>query len=166
MGLLCITCDLDEIDCYHAVHGLPPPKGDQAHIIYNRALARVAAFLEDLHVPGTLFVVGKDIEASIQGVEVLRTLAGRGCETANHTMQHRYDFTLLGSEARADEIDGAAQVMERMLGVRPVGFRAQLISSCPDPGIPRCESGICCCRYWRQTCEFLPCRARCGHRVS
>jgi len=124
MGLLCVTCDLDEIDCYHAVHGLPPPRGDQAHTVYNRALARVAAFLEDLHVPGTLFVVGKDIDSSTQGGAILRGLMGRGCEMGNHTMRHRYDFTLLGSEARAEEIDGAAQVMERILGVRPVGFRA------------------------------------------
>jgi hypothetical protein len=124
MGILCITIDLDEIRCYHEIHGLDPPSGVAADAVYQRALPRLARFVEDLQLPATLFAVGQDLEGCADAVEVIKGLAGRGCEVGNHTLSHRYDLTLLGAEEQASEIDGGADAIERAIGIRPQGFRA------------------------------------------
>ena len=80
MGLFCVSIDLDEIDCYHAIHGLPAPPEQVSQVVYSRALGRVARFLEELKIPGTFFVVGKDLRAGSSGVGVLGDLLRRGHE--------------------------------------------------------------------------------------
>ncbi len=124
MGLLCVTIDLDEVHCYHAIHGLEAPARDAAHVVYRRALPRVARFLKELQVPCTFFIVGKDIQTDSEAASMLRDLAGQGHEMGNHTMIHRYDFSALGLVDQALEIDQAADVIKKEVGVRPKGFRA------------------------------------------
>jgi hypothetical protein len=124
LGIFCLTVDLDEIRCYHGIHGLDPPDGVARTAIYQRALQRVSRFLKEREIPATLFVVGQDLEAVPEATDILRGLAARGSEVGNHTLGHRYDLTLLGPEEQAREIDGGADAIERALGVRPRGFRA------------------------------------------
>ncbi|MCP4599681.1 MAG: polysaccharide deacetylase family protein [Proteobacteria bacterium] len=124
MSLLCVTVDLDEIHCYHAIHGLDKPEGDMARVVYRRALLRVAQFLEEFQIPGTFFVVGNDLLKEDEAGSVLRDLLGRGHEMGNHSMHHRYDLTLLNLGDQTKEIDRAADTIEQVVGVRPRGFRA------------------------------------------
>lgn len=124
MGIFCLTVDLDEICCYHGIHGLEPPEGVARTAVYGRALPRVARFLEELQLPATLFAVGRDLEAVPEAGDILRALAARGSEVGNHTLSHRYDLTLLGPEEQASEIDGGADAIASVVGVRPRGFRA------------------------------------------
>jgi hypothetical protein len=124
VGICCLTIDLDEIRCYHGIHGLDPPAEEVAAAVYRRALPRIARFLEEQQIPATLFAVGRDLEAVEDAADVLRGLLARGCEVGNHTWSHRYDLTLLGPEEQAVEVDRGAEAIERALGVRPRGFRA------------------------------------------
>lgn len=124
MGIFCLTVDLDEIRCYHGIHGLDPPEGVARTAIYRRALPRVARFLEEQQLPATLFTVGQDLEAVPEAGDILRNLVARGSEVGNHTLSHRYDLTLIGPAEQAREIDGGAEAVERAVGVRPRGFRA------------------------------------------
>jgi hypothetical protein len=124
MGILCLTVDLDEIRCYHGIHGLDSPEGVARTAIYRRALPRVVRFLEEQRLPATVFAVGCDLEAVPEAADLLSGLVARGGEVGNHTLAHRYDLTLLGPEEQAREIDGGAEAIERAVGVRPSGFRA------------------------------------------
>ncbi|MDD5309241.1 MAG: polysaccharide deacetylase family protein [Deltaproteobacteria bacterium] len=124
MGILCVTIDLDEIDCYHRIHGLAAPAGLAAHAVYLRALPRLVRLLEEQKVRATLFAVGQDIEAGSEPGSLLRDLTGRGHEIGNHTMGHPYDLTLLDADAQAAEIDRGSQAIARVTGLPPRGFRA------------------------------------------
>jgi len=124
VGIFCLTIDLDEIHCYHGIHGLEPHEGVGRTAVYERALPRIARFLNERQIPATLFVVGRDLEAVPDAAGVLRNLTGQGCEVGNHTLSHRYDLTLLGLDEQNREIDGGAETIERLVGVRPRGFRA------------------------------------------
>jgi peptidoglycan/xylan/chitin deacetylase (PgdA/CDA1 family) len=124
MGFLAITVDLDEIDCYHAIHGLAAPDPGGASIIYERALPRIAQYLEELRVGGTFFVVGRDLEKDGKVKGGLKELSNAGHEIANHSMNHFYDLTMRSQREAELELDGAADAIERAIGKRPVGFRA------------------------------------------
>lgn len=124
MGFFCITVDLDELHCYHAIHGLDAPESAVAQVVYKRAIPRVAQFLEDLKIRGTLFVVGRDLRGNPEAKSILRDLVGSGHEIANHSMNHRYDLTLLTMDEQRSEIALASEVIREAVGVAPQGFRA------------------------------------------
>jgi hypothetical protein len=125
MGILCVTVDLDEIRCYHNIHGLKSPvEKDSANAVYRRAMPRIADFMQDLGIRGTFFAVGDDLIENPEAGEVLRKLALAGHEIANHSMSHPYELTLMGEQEQSEEISRCADVIERFTGMRPRGFRA------------------------------------------
>jgi hypothetical protein len=124
MGLLCVSIDLDEVRCYHEIHGLEAPAEPAAGAIHRSALPRVLRFLDDVGVSGTLFAVGRDaLERPATG-ELLRSATGRGHEIANHSLNHRYDLSRLPPDEQAREVRGGADAIQQVVGVRPAGFRA------------------------------------------
>ncbi|MDJ0764464.1 MAG: polysaccharide deacetylase family protein [Myxococcota bacterium] len=124
MGLLCVSIDLDEVDCYYAIHGIAKPQNDTPDAVYCRALPRAFRFLEEHNIQGTFFAVGTQLMRQSSAAALLRDLVQRGHEVANHTMHHRYDLTVLTNREQAAEIDQGAQVIQREIGSRPLGFRA------------------------------------------
>ncbi|HEY8427189.1 MAG TPA: polysaccharide deacetylase family protein [Sandaracinaceae bacterium] len=122
MRLAAVSVDLDEIACYAAIHGLPPPTGAAARAVYEKALARFARLFESEGIPATFFAIGADLDAE-NGAR-LAALKRAGHEIANHTLSHRYDLTRLDRAAIRREIEGGADAIERAVGERPVGFRA------------------------------------------
>lgn len=122
MRLAAVSVDLDEIPCYAAIHGLPPPPMDAARAIYERALPRLARLFAEEGVPATFFAIGRDLDD--ENAARLRALVDAGHEIANHSRDHRYDLTRLGRAHIRADIEGGAEAIERACGVRPVGFRA------------------------------------------
>lgn len=122
MRLAALSVDLDEVGCYAAIHGLPPPDADAARAIYRRALPRLAALFEDEGLPATFFAIGSDLDD--ENAARLRALRAAGHEIANHSRSHRYDLTRLDRARVRDEILGGIEAIERACGARPVGFRA------------------------------------------
>lgn len=124
MGFLCVSVDLDEIDCYHAIHGLSFSPGENAaRAVYARALPRIARFFEETEIKGTFFVVGKDL-GSMENSQKIAGLSRVGHEIANHTQSHFYDFSLLPTQEQAREIEAAGDAVLRATGIAPRGFRA------------------------------------------
>lgn len=122
MRLCAVSVDLDEIACYAAIHGLPPPGAAAARAIYEKALPRLARVFEDEGIPATFFAVGADLDEP--NAARLAALHRAGHEIGNHSLSHRYDLTRLGREAIRAEIEGGADAIERASGERPAGFRA------------------------------------------
>jgi hypothetical protein len=123
MRLAAISIDLDEIPCYAAIHGLPPPDGAAAHAIYRRAVPRFERWLDGLGVRATFFAIGSDLDDA-DALGALKRLNAAGHEIGNHTFHHRYDFSRQTPDAMAADIDAGAAAIGEATGERPVGFRA------------------------------------------
>lgn len=123
MKLCALSVDLDEIPCYHAIHGLPMPGDASAHAVYDAAVPRYRELFASLGVPCTFFVIGRDL-AYGPAAEGARALASAGHELGNHTQNHRYDLTRLDKDAVRREVREARDAIARVQGFAPSGFRA------------------------------------------
>jgi peptidoglycan-N-acetylglucosamine deacetylase len=121
--LASVSVDLDEIPCYTAIHGLPPPDDAARHAIYDRALPRWLDFFDAHGIRGTFFVVGADLERPENAARVRDALA-RGHEIASHSYGHLYDLTRQSHQDLEDEVDRATAVLSDVVGTRPLGFRS------------------------------------------
>lgn len=122
--LLCaVSVDLDEVPCYSAIHGVPPPVGEAAHVIYRRAVPRFEHLFDELAIPATFFVIGRDMEDRV-AADAVKRLHALGHEIGNHSQDHLYDLV------RRDEAEMRAQVargnqsLAAVTGRTPMGFRA------------------------------------------
>ena len=91
---------------------------------YNRAMERALALFKECAVPATFFCVGADLEKSGKAAERVREAFRAGHEIANHSYSHPYGMTGLEPRGAEDEIKRCSDVIERITGKRPVGFRA------------------------------------------
>jgi len=119
-----VSVDLDEIGCYHAIHGLPVRPDAAAHAVYDLALERIASFADELGIPLTLFAIGGDLGRE-RSAEALRALVeGGDVEVENHSFSHRYDLWRLSRAAIAADVRRGAEAIAAVTDRRPVGFRA------------------------------------------
>jgi peptidoglycan/xylan/chitin deacetylase (PgdA/CDA1 family) len=125
MRLCALSVDLDEIPCYTAIHGLPPPAPECARAVYERAVPRFEALFDGLDARATFFAIGSDLvpENGVARAAIAR-LHAHGHEIGNHTLSHHYDFTRLPEDVMRDEIAGGMRAIEAVTGVRPAGFRS------------------------------------------
>jgi hypothetical protein len=121
--LASVSVDLDEIPNYFEIHGLGPPEGRSASLVYDVGLERLRALADAGAFPLTLFTIGSDV-ARGEVRSGLRAAAAAGHEIANHTLDHRYDLVRLGRDEIARQIGEGARVIEEATGQKPVGFRA------------------------------------------
>ncbi len=120
-----VSVDLDPVECYWRIHGLPgaPPEGAR-HAILRRCLPRFAELFARHGVRATFFVVARDLDEDAEGRALLAALARDGHELASHTYSHPYDLVRLPSQAIAAEIDRAHALIGACAGAAPHGFRA------------------------------------------
>lgn len=102
-----VSVDLDDLSCYHGIHGLPAPSGDEAGVVLERCLPRFLELFDVCGVRATFFVIGRDLERDIKGkgkgAALLREAVAAGHELGNHSYAHAYDLTRWSpSEQRAD----------------------------------------------------------------
>jgi hypothetical protein len=65
---VCVSVDLDAIECYFRIHALPgaPPESAR-HLILRRCLPRFAELFDQHGIRATFFVVGRDPEEDPAG---------------------------------------------------------------------------------------------------
>ncbi len=117
-----LTIDVDALRCYRDIHGLPP-RDDEEDPIFTRALPRFLALLDALGKKGTLFVVGRDLKTPAHA-KAIRDAARAGHEIASHSYEHDYRLSRLPAVRIALDLEAADDVIERVSGKRPAGFRA------------------------------------------
>lgn len=120
---LCVSVDLDGLDCYHAIHGLDEPPEAQRHLHYTAGLARLLELFTQHSIHVTLFVVGRDLLGD-ECLQVIRTARDQGHEIASHTWSHPYDFSRLSARRQEEEIEKGTDGIRKAVGSPPVGFRA------------------------------------------
>lgn len=122
-----VTLDLDDLACYHAIHGLPEPAQDVAGLALECWLPRFLDLFAKLKVRATIFVIGRDLlrdlEAGGRGAAVLVRALDEGHELANHSFSHAYDMHDWPSATIAADL-GRCDALLRELGSKPRGFRA------------------------------------------
>jgi hypothetical protein len=123
MRLLSVSVDLDEIDCYAAIHGLAAPAGDALHAVYRRAVARFEQLFDALSLRATFFAIGRDL-ADAGAAAAIARLHAAGHEIGNHSFEHRYDFSRRDGDEQRDDIARGRDAIARVTGSPPVGFRA------------------------------------------
>lgn len=123
LRIAAISIDLDEIACYHAIHGLSTPTEESRHAVYDRAVPRFEALFKEAGIHATFFAIGSDLQRG-QNAEALKRLHRQGHEIANHSHSHHYDFSRRSSEEIHDEISRGIEAVKGVTGEAPVGFRA------------------------------------------
>jgi GNAT superfamily N-acetyltransferase len=122
-----ISVDLDDVACYHAIHGLPPPSEEQRGLVLERCLPRYLELFEELDVRATFFVIGRDLERDLAGAGVgarlLQEALRRGHELGNHSYAHAYDLAKQPGLKIFEDIH-RCDCLLRSIGARPRGFRA------------------------------------------
>ena len=121
-GLASLSIDLDSLEHYHAIHGLPPPPPGPDPI-YGRALERFGELCERLGLLGTAFAVG-DRHSDPEAAAGVARLARAGHEIGNHSYSHDYALTRRHDVAVAEEVRRGSDAVLRATGSIPVGFRA------------------------------------------
>jgi hypothetical protein len=118
-----VSVDLDEVHHYHRIHGLPGPEGRGAHLTYDRSVERYLELASELEIPLTLFAVASDLQRA-ENVAALEAARARGHEIGNHSKDHLYDLVRRSAEEQREQVEGALDLFEQKLGMRPRGFRA------------------------------------------
>ncbi len=126
--LVAVSVDLDGIGEYRALHGLRPAGGEDP--VYAIGLARALAWAEALHVPMSLFAIGRDLETE-QNAERIARAARAGHAVENHSYGHRYDLGRLPPAQIAAEVRRGDEAIARVTGRRPAGFRAPGYAAAP-----------------------------------
>ncbi len=122
-----VSVDLDDIGCYHAIHGLAAPAPNTEGVVLERCLPRFLELFAETGVLATFFVIGRDLarDRSTKGTgsAILQCAARSGHELANHSYAHAYDLVRGTPTQIFDDLrrcDGEL----RAIGSVPVGFRA------------------------------------------
>lgn len=119
-----VTIDLDGVRHYHAIHGLPPPRGIDP--ILTVGVRRFLDVCARLALRATVFVVTRDAEGE-QGAafaDVLRQMHRAGHELGSHSHAHAYDLPRRSPAEIQSDLLRSADTLEAVVGRRPRGFRA------------------------------------------
>jgi peptidoglycan-N-acetylglucosamine deacetylase len=124
-SLASLSLDLDNKWCYLRTHGVAG--WDKYPSYLDTAVPRVlrACVARDLRI--TCFVVGRDA-AIDDNSDALSALAAAGHEMANHTFNHEPWLHTLPRTRLETEIRTAEEMIERVTGQRPIGFRGPAYS--------------------------------------
>jgi hypothetical protein len=123
MARTLVSVDLDGIDCYHAIHGLPEPEPQQRGVILQRCLPRFLELFAALGVRATFFVIGRDLDPHPEARALLQQALAEGHELGNHSFSHPYDLAAWPPPAIEADLRACDRRL-RDLGADPVGFRA------------------------------------------
>lgn len=113
-----LSMDVDTFSCL--IEGFESPR----ETIYEDALPRFLALLDEFDVRATLFVVGTNLERSKAARDLVAKAHEAGHEIANHSHSHFQGFRHLGAREQDDEIARCEEIIGRCTGARPSGFRA------------------------------------------
>lgn len=122
-----VSVDLDDISCYHAIHGIEGPSPASHGVILERCLPRFLELFAGLGVRATFFVIGRDLDRDLRaggkGAALLRRALEEGHELANHSYAHAYDLVRWSPRAQQSDLR-ACDILLRELGADVAGFRA------------------------------------------
>lgn len=91
--------------------------------MYTKAVPKLLTILKEHQIPATFFCIGDDVNRSEQA-SVMREIIAQGHEIANHTMNHRQDFSLLNLADKRREIRDSDAILREAINKEIMGFRS------------------------------------------
>jgi peptidoglycan/xylan/chitin deacetylase (PgdA/CDA1 family) len=117
---VCISVDMDNYEEYRSL--VDPAGAADSFSFYTNAVPRFLDLFDRHGIRATFFMVGRDAEVSGHRT-VVREIAERGHEVANHSYTHPYTFRRLSRAEKVKEIEQAESAIADITGLRPLGFR-------------------------------------------
>lgn len=154
MSFACVSVDLDSLGCYREIHGLPARGADDIDAVYSVGVRRLLDAFAAWEIPATLFAIGRDAERAAHAA-ILREAHAAGHEIASHSYAHDYALRRRRIWEIRDDLRRAHEVLARVVGQAPVGFRApgynidpRILSVCSELGYRYDASVFPCPPYW------------------
>lgn len=115
-----LSLDLDNLWSYMKTHGDAGWESFPSYL--DVVVPRVLKFLKERNLQITFFVVGQDA-ALEKNHTALKSLAEAGHEIGNHSFNHEPWLQKYSAEQVETEIAQAEDVIEKVTGEKPIGFR-------------------------------------------
>ncbi len=119
MSYAVFSCDLDTVDRHLEGYGFEDLR--PCELIYRTAVPRLLELLDELRVPGVLFVIGRDAQAQR---DLLRQATAAGHEVASHSLTHPQPFSTLDDGALHEQLVTSRERLSEAAGREVIGFRA------------------------------------------
>lgn len=91
---------------------------------YEIAMTRALAMFNKLDIKATFFCVGRELEEIETARKYIKQAFQEGHEIACHTYSHPFAFTSLSNKEIETEIIKCSDIIDDIIGERPVGFRS------------------------------------------
>ncbi|MBI3150501.1 MAG: polysaccharide deacetylase family protein [Chloroflexi bacterium] len=115
-----LSLDLDNLWSYMKTHGDAGWESFPSYL--DVVVPRVLKFLKERNLQITFFVVGQDA-ALEKNHAALKSLAEAGHEIGNHSFNHEPWLQKYSAEQVETEIAQAEEIIEKVTGEKPIGFR-------------------------------------------
>src|SRR3989338_9137665 len=115
--------DIDSPKTLARFWGLPADTAD-VDAFYEKAMDRALSVFAKAGVSATFFCVGAELDSSAAARKKIRQAFDAGHEIANHTQTHPYGLSHMDKSDIEYEIEQCSLAVERVIGKRPIGFRA------------------------------------------
>jgi len=113
-----------DVDCLWAI------KQDLGQVInrndcitYGEAIPQFLEIFDKENIKATFFAIGDDAKRNI-GADMIQQMAAKGHEIANHTMNHRTDFTRITLHEMSKEIIECDTILSQVTNTNLIGFRS------------------------------------------
>jgi len=118
-----ISVDVDSFDSLLKFHGLNKDRFGDYDPVYKKAVPRFIELFDEFGIKATFFVVGEDC-LRLPNRTIIRNIVSRGHEIANHSLNHKFAFSMLPREIKMKDIVESTRIIGDASGYMPVGFRA------------------------------------------
>ncbi|MDD5281776.1 MAG: polysaccharide deacetylase family protein [Candidatus Omnitrophica bacterium] len=118
-----ITIDIDTLGEDFSTGNLSKNDSEKIRrLAYNKSLPRILDILQGLGIKATFFIIGKD-GLIHSNKRVIRDIASRGHEIANHSLAHRRDLVKLNKNEIIEDISLSGKILSDITGDKLYGFR-------------------------------------------
>jgi len=117
-----ISVDVDSFDSLVRFYNLDKKEINNYDPVYQKAIPRYLELFDEFGIKATFFIVAEDCK-NAQNVNIIKKLKEKGHEIANHSLNHKFAFSLLSGNEKTQDIQRSTEAIEASCGVRPVGFR-------------------------------------------
>lgn len=118
-----VHVDVDGLWAVRRCYGIAEGNSLQQDPVWESGVPTLARLFEELQIPATFFLVGRDLFVSSKRKQV-RQLHESGFELGNHSFSHKLGITRLSNSALEREIVRTHRLIEHCNVPAPIGFRA------------------------------------------
>lgn len=150
-GFISVDCDTirDYLSVYHLNHASAEPGQKTVDAVYQKGIPRFLELFARHGIKATFFIIGKDLENEYH-LQIARRIIQEGHEIGNHTFNHPPQFRRFSVSEKRKEIEQTDRLVQDLLGVKMVGFRA------PGYEIDETILKILAENGYRYDCSVLP----------